>query len=110
MGLRWSAESASIGQEVVDVLWPRRGRENPEGFKFCSECGSSLQVVCPSCEAMVDPGQKLCGHCGTSLAGDLSSPAFAPRLRETPPEVPVSFVGGRYRVVKSLGEGGKRAV
>src|SRR5215467_8539144 len=41
--------------------------ENPEGKKFCEECGAKLVHVCPSCGAEVRPTAKFCGDCGASL-------------------------------------------
>src|SRR5262249_29917679 len=41
--------------------------ENPEGLKFCEECGTQLLRVCPSCGQPVRPTAKFCGECGTTL-------------------------------------------
>ena len=54
------------------------GNVNPEGHKFCGECGSPLQAVCPSCGHSNAPGQKFCGECGRALAGTTTSPVAAP--------------------------------
>jgi class 3 adenylate cyclase/tetratricopeptide (TPR) repeat protein len=54
------------------------GHVNPEGQKFCGECGSPLQAVCPSCGHSNAPGQKFCGECGRALAGTTTSPVAAP--------------------------------
>src|SRR5262245_54842426 len=47
---------------------PSCGVENPEGTKFCEECGTKLARVCPSCGQEVRPTAKFCGACGSSLA------------------------------------------
>ncbi len=44
------------------------GHENPEGAKFCSECGTPLGAVCPACVAPVKATQKFCGECGVPLS------------------------------------------
>ena len=46
------------------------GRDNPDGFKFCGECGSALQQerVCPSCETVNAPSLTFRGQCGSALA------------------------------------------
>ena len=46
---------------------PQCGAENPEGTKFCRECGQKLAVktVCPSCGAENASGTKFCQECGT---------------------------------------------
>src|SRR5262245_24384610 len=57
---------------------------NPQGWRFCGECGARLTGSCPSCGAPNLPGQKFCGECGASLpTGDapaLRAPdAYTPR-------------------------------
>jgi hypothetical protein len=56
------------------------GFENPEGKKFCEECGATLVRTCPSCSAEVRPAAKFCWDCGTSLTGQPAStpPSAAP--------------------------------
>jgi class 3 adenylate cyclase/tetratricopeptide (TPR) repeat protein len=49
--------------------------ENPPGMKFCGECGTKLEAVCPNCEASNPPEFKFCGECGHNLA---SPPDTAP--------------------------------
>ena len=44
------------------------GTANPDGQRFCGECGARLAAGCPSCGAENPPGQKFCGECGVSLA------------------------------------------
>src|SRR5438105_14439308 len=52
------------------------GSENPEGARFCIECGSPLQNRCPSCEVENLPRAKFCAACGTALsAGGKPAPA-----------------------------------
>ncbi|MGD0238556.1 MAG: zinc ribbon domain-containing protein [Syntrophorhabdales bacterium] len=46
--------------------------ENPEGKKFCYECGAKLIVTCPQCNAPIVPGRKFCGDCGHRLAAEPS--------------------------------------
>ena len=53
---------------------PDCGTENPEGTKFCQECGAKLQseagpAVCPACGQENAPGTKFCGGCGARLEG-----------------------------------------
>jgi ribosomal protein L40E len=44
---------------------------NPEGIKFCQECGTKLGVpqkaFCPSCGAENPVGTRFCGGCGARL-------------------------------------------
>ena len=40
---------------------------NPEGTKFCQECGTKLGAIfCVSCGAELKPGARFCGECGAS--------------------------------------------
>ncbi len=42
---------------------------NPDGAKFCNECGSQLSLApCPSCEAINDRDASTCHQCGAALA------------------------------------------
>lgn len=52
--------------------------ENPEGKRFCGDCGAPLAVTCPNCGASVEPGKKFCGDCGTALTATSSVAAPAP--------------------------------
>jgi len=38
--------------------------ENPNGTKFCVECGSKLELLCPKCGFSNSPSYKFCGECG----------------------------------------------
>lgn len=44
------------------------GYKNPEGIKFCQECGTSLAAPqakhCTSCGAQLSAGTRFCGECG----------------------------------------------
>jgi class 3 adenylate cyclase/tetratricopeptide (TPR) repeat protein len=44
------------------------GTENPEGYRFCGQCGSNLAVTsCSSCGRVNGLDQAFCGQCGASL-------------------------------------------
>ena len=40
---------------------------NPEGMKFCGECGIKLEALCPECDFYNPSGFKFCGKCGYNL-------------------------------------------
>src|SRR5215469_5000291 len=44
------------------------GAENPEGKKFCGECGGALENWCPKCGGENPVGKQFCGDCGAALA------------------------------------------
>jgi class 3 adenylate cyclase/DNA-binding transcriptional ArsR family regulator len=46
---------------------PKCQFENPEGMKFCGECGVKLEKTCPKCNSSNPPGFKFCGECGHNL-------------------------------------------
>jgi tetratricopeptide (TPR) repeat protein/archaellum biogenesis ATPase FlaH len=63
-------------------------------------------VVCSQCRHTNKPTAKFCEECGQPL-----TPAPIPKAPTKPPSSqPTSFAGGRYKVKKFLGEGGKKKV
>ena len=46
---------------------PKCQHENPEGLKFCVECGNKLEMICSNCGFGNAPGFKFCGECGQNL-------------------------------------------
>jgi predicted ATPase/class 3 adenylate cyclase len=46
---------------------PKCQFENPEGKKFCRECGAKLTLACPQCGGEILSGDKFCGECGFNL-------------------------------------------
>ena len=40
---------------------------NPEGMKFCVECGDKLEIICPNCGFVNFSAFKFCGECGQNL-------------------------------------------
>src|SRR5918992_1719123 len=59
------------------------GTENPEGARFCMNCGSSLARTCPACGAAAPAGARFCTECGTALdATPGPAPAPAPAAGE----------------------------
>lgn len=84
-----AAKEAAAGRTC-----PQCGHENPEGTKFCQECGSKLGVqnTCPSCGAANPAGVKFCQECGARMAA-APAPAACPSCgMENPPGT--RFCGG----------------
>ena len=63
---------------------PRCRAANPEGYRFCGDCGAALSVrACPSCATANPLGQAFCGSCGTALDGAV---VVAAEMAEAPVE------------------------
>jgi class 3 adenylate cyclase/tetratricopeptide (TPR) repeat protein len=42
---------------------------NPEGAKFCLNCGTALAAACSNCGTQLAPGAKFCHNCGRPVEG-----------------------------------------
>jgi hypothetical protein len=51
----------------LQVLCAQCKTENPEGLKFCNECGAPFKALCVSCGFENAPCAKFCGQCGAAL-------------------------------------------
>jgi class 3 adenylate cyclase/tetratricopeptide (TPR) repeat protein len=49
------------------VLCVKCKTENPQGLKFCNECGAPFKTPCASCGFENAPAAKFCGQCGAAL-------------------------------------------
>ena len=58
---------------------PGCGRNNPDGKRFCGECGAPLPVRCAACGAENPGGAKFCGDCGAALTATGPTPAAPAR-------------------------------
>jgi class 3 adenylate cyclase len=85
--------------------------DNEPGRNFCAECGKPLPLNCPACGARNSPNVKFCGACGAALSTLGSTlPGAAAQATLLNAARPESFVGGRYKVVRLLGEGSSKTV
>jgi hypothetical protein len=46
--------------------------DNPDGMKFCGECGQEIHPSCPHCGFTNPPKFKFCGNCGCGLSAGKS--------------------------------------
>jgi len=84
-------------------------QDNEEGRSFCAECGKPLPINCPTCGLRNGPGVKFCGTCGTALGTGRPTIGQSSRGSQII-ATPESFVDGRYRIVRTLGEGSSKSV
>src|SRR5207244_1957228 len=63
---------------------PQCAHENPQGVKFCGECGARLQALCPACGVANPPANKFCGECGAPMTAAPPAPKFASPEAYTP--------------------------
>src|SRR5215471_3565479 len=64
------------------------GFENPEGAKFCQECGARHARVCQACGQEVATSAKYCSECGAPMG----TPADTIRpVTAFPPSAPVDY-------------------
>jgi len=63
------------------ALCPDCGLLNPEGQRFCTQCGATVVRTCPHCEHDSWAGAEYCGNCGRPL--DLLEIMTQSRLRDT---------------------------
>jgi class 3 adenylate cyclase len=55
---------------------PKCQFENPDGKKFCRECGANLILACPQCAAEILSDDKFCGECGHALKKPKDTPTI----------------------------------
>lgn len=54
--------------------------ENRQGRKFCSSCGTALDVPCAACGFRNDPDDRFCGGCGAAMAATTPPPTGRPAV------------------------------
>ncbi len=50
-----------------DVHCPNCGTANADDAKFCTNCGTPLDLTCPVCGVSADVGDRFCRNCGSHL-------------------------------------------
>ena len=59
---------------------------NPQGAKFCSNCGTPLKQACRNCESVLSPNAKFCSNCGQP-----TQVAAATQTESAQPEAPAAI-------------------
>ncbi len=57
---------------------------NPEGARFCQNCGYSLETPCPNCGTSNNLAARFCQNCGRQLAGENSSSEIPAKSAKAP--------------------------
>src|SRR5215471_3420024 len=74
--------------------------ENPEGLKFCNECGAPFKTPCASCGFENAPAAKFCGQCGAALGAPTAAASAkkSDQIRLTDAPAPENLEGERKTV------------
>jgi class 3 adenylate cyclase/tetratricopeptide (TPR) repeat protein len=91
---------------------PSCGFDNPEGLKFCGECGTPVTAPCPRCGFANPPQFKFCGDCGASLV-PASRPSSSPSLTaqpQPPSRYTPTYLAEKILTSKSALEGERKQV
>jgi class 3 adenylate cyclase/tetratricopeptide (TPR) repeat protein len=81
---------------------PSCGSDNPEGTKFCGECGAAFPMPCLQCGFENLPATKFCRQCGTALKEPPASSAPSDQAAEQ------AFPGAWRAAIPSTAEGERR--
>src|SRR5215218_2902938 len=63
---------------MAGVVCGHCSTQNPEGARFCMNCGSPLELRCPSCGEAIPPEARFCMSCGAQIRE--GAPAPPPRV------------------------------
>jgi len=77
--------------EVSNMECPKCQSKNPQGIKFCGECGAKLERICPACRHSNLPQFKFCGQCGQKLNGEKTKESLLPGIESERKQVTVLF-------------------
>jgi class 3 adenylate cyclase/tetratricopeptide (TPR) repeat protein len=87
---------------------PKCQFENPEGLKFCVECGNKLETKCPKCGFNNSPSFKFCGECGHSLVEPPEE--ITPIKYSEPQSYTPKFLADKILTIRSSIEGERKLV
>ena len=81
---------------------PECAFDNPDGVKFCVECGSKLEAKCPKCGFGNSPTFKFCGECGYNIKSIKKSPNTISAADNASP--PPTLEESTKKIAPSVGE------
>jgi len=86
---------------------PKCQFENPEGAKFCVECGGKIEIICRKCGFSNSPRFKFCAECGHAV----KEPTGAPLIDYTEPHsYTPKFLAEKILTTRSSIEGERKLV
>jgi class 3 adenylate cyclase len=91
---------------------PSCGFDNPEGLKFCGECGTPLMALCPACGFANPPRFKFCGECGASIRppSRIASPPTLAAQPQPPSRYMPAYLAEKILTSKTALEGERKQV
>jgi class 3 adenylate cyclase/tetratricopeptide (TPR) repeat protein len=72
---------------------PTCGGDNPDGKRFCADCGAPLLAACSTCGAQLLAGKRFCGDCGSPVGAATVLPA-SPAAPDVPSPAPAHPLPG----------------
>ena len=88
------------------MLCPSCETENPEGARFCNQCGGPIHAGCPACGHENPAGARFCNGCGGALGtASPQSAAPSPVSKRTPREYTPNHLAEKILNQKSALEG-----
>jgi class 3 adenylate cyclase/tetratricopeptide (TPR) repeat protein len=86
--------------------------DNPEGSRFCLQCGAGLGTTCPGCGADLPGGARFCNQCGAPIGAASAAPAAspAPSRERSPREYTPRHLAEKILTQKSALEGERKQV
>jgi class 3 adenylate cyclase len=91
---------------------PSCGYDNPEGLKFCGECGTPLSARCPACGFANPPRFKFCGECGAPIepASRIAGPPTTVPQAQSPSRYTPTYLAEKILTFKAALEGERKQV
>ena len=80
---------------------------NPESARFCNQCGSSMESLCPVCGQSNPPDSKFCNQCGHHLG---SKSLQLPTIKRTPLSYTPKFLIDKILTNRTSIEGERKLV
>ncbi len=86
---------------------PKCQFENPEGSKFCLDCGQKFELRCPQCDKALPVSAKFCNECGNDLTKPIET---APIDYSEPQSYTPKHLTDKILTIRSSIEGERKLV